>query len=68
MLEEALLSALCALGVLQSPDNQVLVLPVESESLRRVVLEKYIGKSGPDSWHRRLIRWNHLLDYTVYIN
>lgn len=43
VVEESLLSLLCALGVLHSPENQLLVLPCDSESLRRVTLRTFIG-------------------------
>jgi hypothetical protein len=35
------LSALCALGVLHSPQDQVILLPSESDALRSVILERY---------------------------
>lgn len=40
VMEEGLLSALCALGVLHSPKDQVIVLPCENEQLRNVILER----------------------------
>lgn len=58
-MEEGLLSALCALGVLHSPKDQVIVLPCENEQLRQVILEKYILSNGGtlEEWHLRLIRF-----------
>ena len=42
VVEESLLSLLCALGVLHSPENQLLVLPSDSESLRKVISKTFI--------------------------
>jgi hypothetical protein len=59
VMEEGLLSALCALGVLHSPKDQVIVLPCENEQLRAVILERYILAEGGtlEEWHLRLIRF-----------
>lgn len=57
VLEESLLSILIALGVLHSPDNQVLVLPSDSEFIRQVVYEDYVkGRGGEAVWHGHLIK------------
>ena len=59
VLEEGLLSALCALGVSHSPKDQVIVLPCENEQLRNVILERYIlsHNGTPKEWHMRLIHF-----------
>lgn len=59
VLEEGLLSALCALGVSHSPKDQVIVLPCENEQLRNVILERYIlsNNGSPKEWHMRLIHF-----------
>ena len=59
VLEEGLLSALCALGVSHSPDDQVIILPCENEQLRSVVLERYIlaNNGTTNEWHMRLIQF-----------
>ena len=44
VVEESLLSLLCALGVLHSPENQLLVLPSDSEALRKVISLTYVKK------------------------
>lgn len=43
--EDALLSALIALGVMHTPNEQVLVLPMQSEALREVVFFRYVGSA-----------------------
>lgn len=48
IVEESLLSLLCALGVLHSPENQLLVLPSDSESLRRVIMKTFITEKKQD--------------------
>lgn len=59
VMEEGLLSALCALGVLHSPKDQVIVLPCENEQLRHVILERYIlaKRGSEEEWHLRIIRF-----------
>lgn len=59
VMEEGLLSALSALGVLHSPKDQVIVLPCENEQLRQVILDRYILADGGtmEEWHLRLIRF-----------
>jgi hypothetical protein len=59
VMEEGLLSALCALGVLHSPKDQVIVLPCENEQLRNVILERYIlaKRGSEEEWHLRIIRF-----------
>lgn len=57
VLEESLLSILIAVGVLHSPDNQVLVLPSDSEFIRQVVYEDYVKARGGEAvWHGHLIK------------
>jgi len=43
VVEESLLSLLCALGVLHSPEHQLLVLPSDSEALRHVIMKTFVG-------------------------
>jgi hypothetical protein len=59
VLEEALLTALCALGVLHSSHDQVLTLPCDQELFRGVILERYIKAKGgtTEEWHTKLIRF-----------
>lgn len=62
VMEEGLLSCLCALGVLHTPKDQILVLPSESEALRNIILERYIfredgNKSTIEEWHMKLIKF-----------
>lgn len=59
VLEEALLTALCALGVLHSPRNHVLILPCDQELFRNVILDRYITTKGStaEEWHMKLIRF-----------
>ena len=58
ILEESLLKVLIALGVLHSPENQVLLLPSDNDLLREVVFQQYVqGRGGESVWHGHLI--NH---------
>ena len=57
VLEESLLAVLIALGVLHLPDKKVLVLPSDSEAIRKVVYEDYVrGRGGEAVWHGHLIK------------
>ncbi len=55
--EELLLAVLCAVGVLYSPENKVLILPTDSELFRRTIYDKYILPRGGGS----LYHWHHLI-------
>lgn len=58
VMEESLLSVLCALGVLHSTEHQILVLPVENTTLRQVIYEKYVcDRAGELAWHVRIIHY-----------
>ena len=56
--ERSLLSALEVLGVMHSREDGVLVLPTESELLRRIVYRRYIQtEEALTAWHLRLARY-----------
>jgi len=56
VLEESILSVLCALGVLYYPEHHVLMLSSDSELFRNVIRNKYVeARGGVESWHGRLI-------------
>lgn len=58
LMEESLLAVLCSLGVLYSKENQVLILPSDSEIFRQVVLKRYVeSMGGREAWHGQLIRF-----------
>jgi hypothetical protein len=58
LVEESLLSVLCALGVLHSPENQVMILPSDTDQFRQVVFNRYVDAiGGEESWHGHLIRF-----------
>ena len=44
-MEEALLDALMAIGVMHEPRERVLVLPMQSDALRDVVFFRYVGSA-----------------------
>ena len=57
VMEESLLALLIAIGVLHSPDNHVLMLPSDNDSLRSVVYRDYVeGRGGKKVWHGHLIK------------
>lgn len=57
VLEESLLLVLCALGVLHSPEHQILVLPSDADILRQVVHSQFVdNRGGEATWHGHLIR------------
>jgi len=56
VLEESILSVLCALGVLYYPEHHVLLLPSDSDVFRNVIRSRYVDtRGGVASWHGRLI-------------
>jgi hypothetical protein len=56
VVEESILSVLCALGVLYYPEHHVLVLSSDSELFRNVIRNKYVeARGGVAAWHGRLI-------------
>lgn len=58
--EDELLSLLCALGILHSPENQVLVLPLGSSVLREAVRELFVpDETAEAQWHIKLIQYFH---------
>lgn len=60
VVEEALLQILCALGVLYSPENKVLILPSDSEPFRHTIYDRYILPRGGGSvqyWHNLIIQY-----------
>ena len=59
VLEEALLSVLCSFGVLHTQNDQVLILPCESEALRSKVFTRYVTSDGHtlEEWHLKVIRF-----------
>lgn len=60
VVEELLLKILCALGVLYSPENKVLILPSESEEFRDTIYKRYIFPRGNGSviyWHNLIIEY-----------
>jgi len=60
VIEESLLAILCALGVLYSPENKLLILPSDSEPFRVVIYEQYILKRGGCTlqyWHQQVIQY-----------
>jgi hypothetical protein len=57
IIEESLLVVLCALGVLHSPENQVLLLPIDSDMFREVVRDQFVEQRGGEvAWHEKLIK------------
>ncbi|RYH32332.1 ATP-binding protein [archaeon] len=60
VVEESLLEILCALGVLFSPENKVLILPSDSEPFRQTIYNRYILPRGGGSityWHSLIIQY-----------
>lgn len=60
VVEESLLEILCALGVLYSPENKVLILPSDSEPFRQTIYNRYILPRGGGSityWHSLIIQY-----------
>lgn len=68
VVEELLLELLCALGVLYSPENKVLVLPSESEVFRNTILAKYVLQKGGKTlqfWHNMMIQYFRIQSNTL---
>lgn len=58
LMEESLLSVLCALGALHSPENQVLILPCDGAVIRQVIRLKYVeGRASHEVWHSYMIKF-----------
>jgi hypothetical protein len=57
IIEESLLVVLYSLGVLHSPENQVLLLPIDSDMFRAVVETSFVHERGGEvAWHDKLIK------------
>ncbi len=59
VIEEALIAILTALGVMHSAENKFLVLPMDSEPFRKVVLDHFILERGGCTiqyWHSLIIQ------------
>lgn len=60
VVEEMLLTELCALGVLYSPENKVLILPCDSDLFRQTIFDRYIlprGGGNIQYWHNLIIQY-----------
>eukprot|EP01038_Epipyxis_sp_PR26KG_P006095 gene6095-8399_t len=60
VVESSLLTVLCTLGVLYNTENKVLILPPDSDSLRKVIYQSYIISSGGGTlqyWHSLIIQY-----------
>jgi hypothetical protein len=60
VVEELLLNELCALGILYSPENKVLILPCDSDLFRQTIYDRYIlprGGGNIQYWHNLIIQY-----------
>ena len=60
VVEEMMLNVLCALGVLYSPENKVLILPCDLELFRQTIFDRYILPRGGGTiqyWHNLIIQY-----------